>query len=225
MDIGKKFVQLYFSEFADAKGRVDLRQDLNFLKTKHLLEAAGGKTKEVQKMFDMMDTDNSNSVDYVEIVAYFCSHGIGSIQEKASFFFHACDVDGSHTIEKPELKNVVHHMMILKSESQGKDSFIDWNRTLYADVPETYVLHYLANELVADVFAHASKGGEELTEKEFQKWLMRGGKLVNRLTALFNKLASAGGGWSLSRLQGALRAVCSGRPGNLYDGPFLFEQL
>jgi len=36
-----------------------------------------------------------------------------------------------------------------------------------------------------EIFEKASKDGEQLTEKEFQTWLLRGGKQVNRLIALF----------------------------------------
>merc|ERR1712087_1068020 len=108
----------------------------------------------------------------------------GSLQEKGSLFFHACDIDGSKTIEAPELKNIIHHMMLLKKETQGRESFMEWHPRLYADIPESYVLHYKANELVADIIAAAGKG-DAITEKQFQTWLARGGKQVNRLTNLF----------------------------------------
>mmetsp|Transcript_26146 Transcript_26146/g.71016 ORF Transcript_26146/g.71016 Transcript_26146/m.71016 type:complete len:252 (-) Transcript_26146:76-831(-) len=185
--VGKKFMQLYLAEFADAKGKVDLRSNLSFTQAKHLLEAAGGRTKDVQKMFDMMDTDNSNSVDYIEVVAYFCSYGVGSVSDKASFVFHACDIDSSGTVEKSELKVILHQLMVLKKETQGKESFMEYSKTLYAGIPETYVLHLQANELVHNIFTSASKDGNQLTEKEFQNWVVRGGKLVNTLQALLNK--------------------------------------
>jgi len=76
-------------------------------------------------------------------------------------------------------------MMLLKKETDGKDSFMGVNHTLYAGIPETFVMHFKANELVNDVFTSASKDGLQITEKEFQTWLLRGGKHVNRLKALF----------------------------------------
>eukprot|EP00927_Polykrikos_kofoidii_P085448 TRINITY_DN92_c0_g1_i2.p1 TRINITY_DN92_c0_g1~~TRINITY_DN92_c0_g1_i2.p1 ORF type:complete len:260 (+),score=44.25 TRINITY_DN92_c0_g1_i2:74-781(+) len=182
---GNKLLQLYFAE-SSQNGRIDLRKELSFNDLKHLFEAAGGRPKDLKKMFEMMDTDGSNTVDFAEIIAFFCRNASGTLNEKASFFFQSCDVDGSGTIEKSELKTVVLHMMALRNETSGKASFFDWNQTLYADIPTTYVLHLQANEFVNDVFSSVSKDGEQLTEKEFQKWLLRGGKQVNRLNALFS---------------------------------------
>jgi len=185
MSVGKKFLQLYLAEKSDASGKVNLHESINFTEAKHMLVAAGAKGKDVRNMFDMMDTDNSNSVDFVEIMAFFLNFGKGTLQEKGSLFFHACDVDGSGSIEQNELKEIVLHMMMSKNETDGRDSFMNWNHTLYAGIPESYVLHYKANELVVEIFEKASKDGEQLTEKEFQTWLLRGGKQVNRLIALF----------------------------------------
>lgn len=185
ISVGKKFLQIYLAEKADASGKVNLHETINFTEAKHMLMAAGAKGKDVRNMFEMMDTDNSNSVDFVEIMAFFLNYGKGTLQEKGSLFFAACDIDGSNSIEQTELKEIVLHMMMSKKETDGRDSFMSWNHTLYAGIPESYVLHYKANELVLEIFEKASKDGEQLTEKEFQTWLLRGGKQVNRLGALF----------------------------------------
>eukprot|EP00927_Polykrikos_kofoidii_P051364 TRINITY_DN4515_c0_g1_i2.p1 TRINITY_DN4515_c0_g1~~TRINITY_DN4515_c0_g1_i2.p1 ORF type:complete len:239 (+),score=50.43 TRINITY_DN4515_c0_g1_i2:117-833(+) len=185
INVGKEMLKLYFAEFS-TNGTIDLHKDLSFAQLKTLFEASGGKPSDCKKMFEMMDTDGSNTVDFAEIVAFFCQHASGSLHEKASLFFHTCDVDCSGSIEPRELKDVVLHLMKLKCETEGKRSFFEWNQTLYADIPMTYVLHLQANEFVNDVFSTASKDGEQLSEKEFQKWLLRGGKHVNRLNALFN---------------------------------------
>jgi len=185
INVGKKFLQLYLAEKADSTGKVNLHESINFTEAKFMLVAAGAKGKDVRHMFDMMVTDNSNSVDFVEIMAFFLNFGKGSLQEKGSLFFHACDIDGSGAIEPNELKEIILHMMMSKKETDGRDSFMAWHHTLYAGIPESYVLHYKANELVMEIFEKASKDGEQLTEKEFQTWLLRGGKQVNRLIALF----------------------------------------
>eukprot|EP00401_Gymnodinium_catenatum_P032001 CAMPEP_0117491496 /NCGR_PEP_ID=MMETSP0784-20121206/18097_1 /TAXON_ID=39447 /ORGANISM="" /LENGTH=246 /DNA_ID=CAMNT_0005286289 /DNA_START=84 /DNA_END=824 /DNA_ORIENTATION=- len=184
ISVGKKFLQLYFAEFSQS-GEIDLHQSLNFTQAKTMLMAAGAKGKDVKEMFEMMDTDNSNSVDFVEIMAFFLNRGQGTLQEKGSLFFHACDIDGSSSIEQTELKDIIHHMMMLKKGTDGTESFMQWHKTLYANIPESYVLHFKANELVNDIFAGASKNGDQITEKDFQTWLLRGGKEVNRLISLF----------------------------------------
>merc|ERR1712007_162507 len=91
------------------------------------------------EMFEMMDTDNSNSVDFVEIMAFFLNRGQGTLQEKGSLFFHACDIDGSNSIEQSELKDIIHHMTMLKKGVDGTESFMQWHKTLYANIPEVYV--------------------------------------------------------------------------------------
>jgi len=173
------------AEFADANGKINLHAVISFAEAKHMLVAAGAKGKDVKEMFDLMDTDNANTVDFSKIMAFFLDFGVGSFQEKGLLFFHACDIDGSNSIEPAELKDIIHHMMLLKKETDGKDSFMGVNHTLYAGIPETFVMHFKANELVNDVFTSASKDGLQITEKEFQTWLLRGGKHVNRLKALF----------------------------------------
>lgn len=184
LGVGKKFMQMYFAENA-VNGKVDLHKNLDVNTTKHLLEGAGGKSKDVKTMFDVMDTDGNGSVEYDEIVAYFLANGIGTFQEKSSFFFHACDVDQSGDVSKDELKTILHHLLLLQKEANGR-SVMDVNATLYAGIPEKYVMHFQANEMVVEIFSKASRGGEELTEKEFQQWAVRGGKLVNRLHDMFN---------------------------------------
>lgn len=184
IDVGKKFIQLYFAEHADAKGTIDLSKSLNYSQARQILVAAGGKEKDVKRMFDMMDTDNSNSVDFVEVCAYFCDNAVGALSEKASFFFHACDVDGSGTIEATELKTVIYHMMLLKKETSGNDSFMLWDKVRYADIPHKYIYHLQANELVAAILDKNSRDGQ-ISEKQFQQWMVRGGKEVNQLKGLF----------------------------------------
>jgi Ca2+-binding EF-hand superfamily protein len=184
MEIGKKFIQLYLAEHADANGEVDLSKSLTLAQATHLFTASGAKEKEAARIFEDMDTDNSGSVDYVEVCAYFCDRGIGSLKEKAEFFFHACDIDGSGTIEACELKTVIHHMMLLKRDSDGRDSFMTMDKVLYLDIPEKYIYHFQANELVADILRAAPTKGE-VTEKAFQQWMQRGGKEVKQLKALF----------------------------------------
>lgn len=149
-----------------------------------MLIAAGAKPKHCKEMWDLMDTDSSGRVDFCEIIVFFLNQGKGALQDKGSLFFNACDIDGSKTIEFPELKEIIHHMMLLKKDTQGRDSFMSWHPMLFAGIPETYVLHYKANELAADIFATAGKSNA-ITEKQFQTWLGRGGKQVNRLYSLF----------------------------------------
>merc|ERR1712232_334637 len=165
-----KFIQHYFAEFADKDGRVDLHQGLERDQVSNILQAAGVKAKDATNVFDSMDTDNSGGVDYVEIVAFFCSKAAGSLQEKGSLFFHACDIDGSKTIEKSELKDVVLHMMLLKRDMEGIESFMEKNKILYAGIPEAMILTLKANEVVHDVFTNAAKDGESLSEKDFLNW-------------------------------------------------------
>merc|ERR1711920_376573 len=166
-------------------GQVDLHQGLNQKQVKNILEACGVKAKDAVSMFEAMDTDGSGAVDYVEVVAFFCSTAAGTLAEKGSLFFHACDIDGSKSISKGELKDVVLRMMMLRRDSQGVDSFLEKDKVLYAGIPETMILTLKANEIVADVFANASKDGENCYEKGFETWLMRGGKTQNRLNVLF----------------------------------------
>merc|ERR1712151_270346 len=86
--IGQKFLQLYFAESADKTGKISLHSGLSFDQAKTMLVAAGAKPKECQAMFDLMDTDNSGTVDFCEIMVYFLEHGKGSLPEKGSMFFH-----------------------------------------------------------------------------------------------------------------------------------------
>mmetsp|Transcript_48296 Transcript_48296/g.105111 ORF Transcript_48296/g.105111 Transcript_48296/m.105111 type:complete len:247 (-) Transcript_48296:16-756(-) len=183
--VAKKFLTVYFAEYHNDENAIDLTTEVDLDTMKKLMEASGGKATDVEQMFDLMDTDNSKSVDYGEIVAYFCTQCTGTLQDKASLFFHACDVDSSNTIEKKELKSIVLHMMQLTAARNGVAIDDGWSKAAFVDIPEVYVLHFKANALVQSIFTGASRKGEELTEKEFQRWMTRGGKEVNRLTALF----------------------------------------
>jgi len=187
VSIGKKFIKLYFAEMVGNAGKIDMHQTMNFDEVKHMLTACGAKSKDVNKMFDEMDTDGSGDIDYVEIVCFFVTKGAGTTEEKAALFFDACDIDCSGSIEPAELKDVFLHMMTVKKESQGEEAFIGSQKMLYADIPEEVVLHLKANELVAEVFAKTQSKKGELTDKEFQKWLVRGGKQVDRLNAMFTR--------------------------------------
>merc|ERR1711920_935747 len=131
---------------------------LGFEQAKTMLVAAGAKPKQCQEMFDLMDTDNSGTVDFCEIMVFFLEHGQGSLQDKGSLFFHACDIDGSGSVEPNELKDIIHHMMLLKREEEGMTMFTAGQARLYAGIPANYILHYQANELVNDVFTSAGKG-------------------------------------------------------------------
>lgn len=184
ISIGKQFLQLYFAEFHDKDGKISLHSGLTFDQAKTMLLSAGAKANQCRQMWDLMDTDQSGTVDFCEIMVFFLNHGKGPLQEKGSLFFHACDIDGSGSVEARELKDIVHHMMMLKRELEGIGSFTAGQARLYNGIPATYILHFQANELVNDIFESAGKG-EMITEKMFQTWLGRGGKQVNRLLALF----------------------------------------
>merc|ERR1719384_292660 len=182
--VGKHFLQHYFAEFADASGKISLHSGLTFDQMKTMLQAAGIKPKQCKEMWDLMDTDNSGTVDFCEIMVFFLNYGKGSQQEKGSLFFGACDIDGSGSVEGEELKDIVHHMMMLKREDDGIQAFTAGQSRLYNGIPATYILHFQANELVNDIMSTAGKG-DSITEKQFQTWLGRGGKQVNRLMSLF----------------------------------------
>mmetsp|Transcript_24479 Transcript_24479/g.42833 ORF Transcript_24479/g.42833 Transcript_24479/m.42833 type:complete len:268 (+) Transcript_24479:82-885(+) len=194
MKTGKVFLDLFKAEYKDpASGDIDMSKMIDFNATALLLEGAGGKRKQAKEMFDVMDADHTGSISYAKIIAYFLNHAEGTHNDKMSFLFHACDVDFSGSIEPHELKVVVHLMMQMKMDSDGKLSFFEWHPVMYADIPERFVLHLKANEFVTDVFttAHAHHGQdvtekEELTEKEFIAWHLRGGKMAKRLDKLFS---------------------------------------
>jgi len=185
VSVGVQFLKLYFKECAGSDGTISLHKDMKFDQAKHMLEAAGAKPKVCQQLLDLMDTNSSGGVDFCEIVVYFLEHGKGSVQEKGSLLFHACDIDSSGKIVGQELKDIIHHMMLLKREEEGIQVFTGGQKHLYRDIPATYVLHYQANEMVSDILGSAGKD-EMITEKQFQQWLHRGGKQVNNLIALFN---------------------------------------
>merc|ERR1711953_560822 len=109
----------------------------------------------------------------------------GTLRDKASLFFYACDIKDSQVIEAAELKEVVHQMMLSKSDTGFTSSFVEANPILCAGIPEAYVAHMRANQMVNDIFTNASTNGKTVSEKEFQKWLIRGGKQVNQLCTLF----------------------------------------
>jgi len=194
MKTGTKFLQLFKAEYKDeSTGEIDMSKPLAFDAVSILMEGAGGKKKQAKEMFNVMDADHTGFVTYANIIAYFLNHAEGTHNDKMSFLFHACDVDFSNRIEPHELKVVVHNMMAMKQEADGKSSFFEWHPVLYADIPERYVLHLKTNEFVNDVFtnAHGHHGHEvtekeELTEKEFIAWHARGGKQAKRLDKLFN---------------------------------------
>lgn len=194
MKTGLKFLDLFKAEHKDAEsGEVDMNKKIDMEAASTLLEGAGGKKKQAKEMFNVMDSDHTGFVNYSSIIAYFLNHAEGTHNDKMSFLFHACDIDFTSKIEPHDLKVVVHNMMSMKMEADGKLSFFDWHPVLYADIPERFVLHLKSNEFVHDVFtkAHSHHGHdvevhEQLTEKEFIAWHARGGKQAKRLDKLFN---------------------------------------
>jgi len=194
MKTGLKFLDLFKAEYKDeSTGEVDMNKKVDMQTVSILLEGAGGKKKQAKEMFNVMDADHTGFITYSNIIAYFLNHAEGTHNDKMAFLFHACDTDFTDKIEPHDLKVVVHRMMSMKMEADGKLSFFDWHPVLYADIPERFVLHLKANEFVNDVFskAHAHHGTdvtekEELTQKEFIAWHARGGKQAKRLDALFS---------------------------------------
>lgn len=186
VEIGQQFLQLYFAE-STGQGKINLHRNMNFDQVKTMLLASGAKVKKCKEMFDLMDTDNSGTIDFCEIMVFFLEHGQGSLQQKGALFFAACDIDGNGSVEPNELKDIIHHMMLLKREEEGDAMFTAGQGRIYAGIPATYILHYQANELVNDIFTSAGtrETSEAITEKQFQTWLKRGGKYVKRMTALF----------------------------------------
>jgi len=194
MKTGLKFLDLFKAEYKDeSTGEIALDKKVDIHAVSILLEGAGGKKKQAKEMFNVLDEEHNGFITYSNIIAYFLNHAEGTHNDKMAFLFHACDVDFTNSVDPHELKVVVHAMMKMKMEADGKLSFFEWHPVLYADIPERFVLHLKANEFVNDVFskAHSHHGQdvketEALTQKEFIAWHARGGKQAKRLDALFS---------------------------------------
>merc|ERR1712176_1254326 len=161
VDMGKTVVKVFHAENS-VDGKVDLHKTLDFEQAQHMLAAAGAKPKECRTIFNSIDADNSNSIEFIEIVAFFLGRSAGTLQDKASLFFNACDIDDSKSIEAAELKEVVHQMMLVKKDTVDTTGFVASNPILCNGIPETYVLHLKSNLMVSDIFSSASRNGQTL---------------------------------------------------------------
>jgi hypothetical protein len=184
VDMAKSVVRIFHAENS-VEGKINLRKNLTFDQAKHMLIAAGAKPKEWKAILDSIDMDSSKSIEFIELVAFLLARSAGTLRDKASLFYHACDIDDSQAIEASVLKEVVHQMMLSKKDIGVTTNFIQSNPILCAGIPESYVAHMRANQMVSDIFTNVSKNGKTVSEKEFQTWLIRGGKQVNQLCSLF----------------------------------------
>lgn len=181
---GTEFVKLFVTEYRDSTGALDVEKQVELSDTAALLEGAGGKVTHAEEMFDMINQGPRGTITFAKIIAYFLAVAEGSQDEKMSFLFQACDTDLSGSIEPSELKTVVQYLMKIKVACQGMDSVFEWAPELYADLQWDYFVHVKANEFVHDVFTHATRSKNKLSEKEFRMWHLRGGKETRRLDTL-----------------------------------------
>lgn len=184
VDMAKTLVKIFHAENT-VEGKIDMRKELSFDQAKHMLIAAGAKPKEWKGIFDAIDMDDSKSIEFIELISFLLACSTGTLRDKASLFFYACDANDSQSIEATDLKEVVHQMMLSRNDAGFTSNFVEANPILCAGIPESYVAHMRANQMVNDILTNASTNGKTVSEKEFQTWLIRGGKQVNQLCTLF----------------------------------------
>lgn len=74
-------------------------------------------TEFTNRIFSAFDSDNSNQIEFDEfIIGLSAMAPSATIEEKARFCFNVYDIDGNHTIDKSELKQILSYS--LKSNSQ-----------------------------------------------------------------------------------------------------------
>lgn len=85
------------------------------------------------RIFSAFDSDNSNQIEFDEfIIGLSAMSANATIEEKASFCFKVYDIDGNHTIDKSELKQILSFSMQSNSQISISDD------TLNAIVDKTF---------------------------------------------------------------------------------------
>lgn len=106
----------------DKSGELDMQEFQNLLKSKVALTNEG-----LEKLFHVMDTDNSGTVSFKELASSLSVLGKGTVEEKLKIAFQLYDTDKSGTLEKGEVINIVEQMKTIAATigRPGCGDFID----------------------------------------------------------------------------------------------------
>ena len=83
-------------------------------------------TEFTSRIFSAFDSDNSNQIEFDEfILGLSAMSENATIEEKAKFCFNVYDIDGNHTIDKSELKQILSYSLKSNSQIQIPDETLD----------------------------------------------------------------------------------------------------
>ena len=83
-------------------------------------------TEFTQRIFSAFDSDNSDQIEFDEFVLGLSAMSPNAtIEEKAKFCFNVYDIDGNHTIDKNELKQILTFSLKSNSQISISDDVLD----------------------------------------------------------------------------------------------------
>lgn len=83
-------------------------------------------TEFTQRIFSAFDSDNSDQIEFDEfILGLSAMSPNATIEEKAKFCFNVYDIDGNHTIDKNELKQILTFSLKSNSQISISDDVLD----------------------------------------------------------------------------------------------------
>jgi len=142
----------------------------------------------VNRIFKVMDDDESGTVSFQEMCSFCNLLAKGTEEEKFKFLFRACDVSDSGQIDMGEMRIMIKEMALTCNEVYPEWTMVrnETDADLWAHMEHDTVAQLYANRLAHDVFVQADKDKSgTITFKEFLFWAKRGGRTVDQFFELF----------------------------------------
>jgi len=166
----------------------DKNSDLSFVDVQDLLGDVGLHHDYLaSRIFHVMDSERKGAVSFKDVSATCRKMATGTPKEKAELVFTAFDLDGSGTINKKEVRDLLKDLLLANNEATAGFKMIksENEEELYAGLDPAIIAHLTANKMVSDLFAAADSSWGEIDNKAFTAWAKRGGRVQNDLMNLF----------------------------------------
>jgi Ca2+-binding EF-hand superfamily protein len=176
-----KLYQAYLTRFGGVK-------ELSYTDVQELLGDVGiHHTYLASRIFHVMDSGNKGTVSFKDVRSTCKKMAAGTPTEKAELVFKAFDLDGSGSIDKKEVRDLLKDLLLANHEANTGFRLIstESEEKLYDGLDTASVALLTANRMVGELFAATDARSGEIDYKAFSGWVKRGGKVQNDLMNLF----------------------------------------
>lgn len=117
-------VQTLYDRFKTVSNFDSKDNKINITEFQHIINLPN--TEFISRIFAAFDSDDSNQIEFNEFVLGLSAMSDkATIEEKAQFCFRVYDIDGNHTIDKSELKQIISFSLKSNKDIQISDELLD----------------------------------------------------------------------------------------------------